>query len=68
MDYASAAASLVLWVAVTPQTMLDPVPPAQYLGTPGAVQPAEWRNSKPIKTCPIVEDGKVVGFSLCKGD
>lgn len=61
----SAAALLGVWVAVTPQTMLDPVPEFAWIGTPGSVQPAEWLKAKPMDACPIYDDaGQVIGFSL----
>lgn len=59
----------VLWPKVTVQTMLEPVPSFQWVGIPGAVQPAPWRTAKPVNdACPIYDDaGRVIGASLaCK--
>lgn len=70
MDFAHAATFFAasLWVPVTPQTMLEPVPSSGWSGIPGAVQPAEYRLAKPVEACPIRDDqGRVVGVSLsCK--
>lgn len=67
MDFANAATffAAALWAQVTPQTMLEPVPSFAWTGIPGAVQPAEYRLSKPVEACPLRDDqGRVVGVSL----
>lgn len=59
------AAAVVAWPQVTPQTILQDVPAFEWVGLPGAVQPASYRTAKPVPACPIYDDsGRVVGASL----
>lgn len=59
-----------VWVSVAPADMTKQLhEEIRHTGTPGAVQPPEWRKSKPVESCPIYGDGQVIGFSLgCKQD
>lgn len=63
------AVTAAAWVAVTPQSITKPVPEYVYsYGSAGSVQSPEYLKSKPIQSCPIIENGRVVGFSFnCGG-
>lgn len=64
-DVYVSAVTGVLWIVVTPQTMLNPVPERIDSPIPGAVQPKDYRLSKPVAVCPIHDDqGRVVGASI----
>lgn len=53
-----------VWMPVTPQTLTVEVAEFIYKDLPGSVQDEQYRRSKPVEFCPIIEDGKTVGFRL----
>lgn len=63
------AVTAAAWVSVTPQTITKHVPEYVYsYGSAGSVQSADYLKAKPVQTCPIIENGRVVGFSVnCGG-
>lgn len=56
-----------LWFVVTPATITQEVPEYYYSAdSAGSVQVKEKLAEKPAVVCQIIENGKVVGFSMRK--
>lgn len=54
-----------LWVTVTPDTMLTvKVPEFSYTGIPGSVTNQYRHKPQEADGCPVLERGRVVGWSL----